>query len=388
MNNFFIINNYLFMFMEKMTVNIDNNTTKDDYVFLKEFKYSKNNNNFSINLGKHTENKIIIKIKSLLMIKECYYQNIYNLDELRGLHKSFRYFDTIDEALTSFIDIFESNKYELDIKEDEKMFLVIKIPKFGQGEETITIEMKKNILSINNICENLIQKINNLDKQMNELIKEINLLKEENKNKDEIIKELKEWKDSIIKKEKEKEELKIYKIDSKIIEKKEELDLLINRLRNNINIKDKKFYFKLIFRGTQDGKTSQDFHRKCDGIGMTISVIKTNSGYKFGGYAEKAWKSEGSWITDDENAFVFSLNHMKIYNAVKDKYKYYFGKLFGPNFYSFWPRQDMFATSGNNVLDKNTANQYFSGFNSDYELNGGVKDFKTQELEVFQLMFI
>ena len=211
------------MFMEKMTVNIDNNnTTKDDYVFLKEFKYSKNNNNFSINLGKHTENKIIIKIKSLLMIKECYYQNIYNLDELRGLHKSFRYFDTIDEALTSFIDIFESNKYELDIKEDEKMFLVVKIPKFGKGEETITIEMKKNILSINNICENLIQKINNLDKQMNELKKEINLLKEENKNKDEIIKELKEWKDSIIKKEKEKEEeeLKIYKIDSKIIEKK------------------------------------------------------------------------------------------------------------------------------------------------------------------------
>ena len=51
------------------------------------------------------------------------------------------------------------------------MFLVIKIPKFGKGEETITIEMKKNILSINNICENLIQKINNLDKQMNELKK-------------------------------------------------------------------------------------------------------------------------------------------------------------------------------------------------------------------------
>ena len=121
---------------------------------------------------------------------------------------------------------------------------------------------------------------------------------------------------------------------------------------------------------------------------MTISVIKTTSGYKFGGYAEKAWKSEGSWITDDENAFVFSLNHMKIYNAVKGKCKYFFGKSYGPNFYSFWPQQDMFATSGNSVLGKNTANQYFSGFNSDYELNGGVKDFKTQELEVFQLMFI
>ena len=48
----------------------------------------------------------------------------------------------------------------------------------------------------------------------------------------------------------------------------------------------------------------------------------------------------------------------------------------------------MFATSGNYVLDKNDANQYFSGFNSDYELNGGVREFTTQELEVFQLIFI
>ena len=206
------------------------------------------------------------------------------------------------------------------------MFLLLKIPKFGKGEETVLIEIKKNSLSLKNICENLIQKVNALDKQMNDLKNEINILKEENKKKDIIIKELKEWKDNIIKKEQEKEENeKIYqKLDSKIIDKKEELDLLINRLKENNGLKDKNFYFKLIFRGTEDGKNSVDFHKKCDGIGMTISIIKTIKGYKFGGYAEKPWRSDcDKWVTDDENSFVFSLNHMKIYDAVSGKEKYY-----------------------------------------------------------------
>ena len=47
----------------------------------------------------------------------------------------------------------------------------------------------------------------------------------------------------------------------------------------------------------------------------------------------------------------------------------------------------MFATSGNHFLLKDEANQYFSGFTSDCELNKGEKDFITQELEVFQIIF-
>ena len=356
---------------------------------IKEFKYSKNNNNFSVKIGKTSGNKIIIIIKSLLLVKENYYQNIFSLEELQKFNKNFRCFDNIDEALSGLIEIFETNKYELISKENDKMFLLLKIPKFGKGEETVLIEIKKNSLSLKNICENLIQKVNALDKQMNDLKNEINILKEENKKKDIIIKEFKEWKDNIIKKEQEKEENeKIYqKLDSKIIDKKEELDLLINRLKKNNNLKDKNFYFKRIFRGTEDGKNSVDFHKKCDGIGMTISIIKTIKGYKFGGYAEKPWRSDcDKWVTDDENSFVFSLNHMKIYDAVSGKEKYYWGKKFGPIFYSFWPCENMFAKSGNNVLDKSEANKNYFGFTSDYELNGGELDFISQELEVFQII--
>ena len=53
---------------------------------------------------------------------------------------------------------------------------------------------------------------------------------------------------------------------------------------------------------------------------MTISIIKTIKGYKFGGYAEKPWKNDCNKYTDDENAFTFSLNYMKIYNGIYGKY--------------------------------------------------------------------
>ena len=77
---------------------------------------------------------------------------------------------------------------------------------------------------------------------------------------------------------------------------------------------------------------------------------------------------------------------MKIYDAISGKEKYYWGKKFGPIFYSFWPCENMFAKSGNNVLDKSEANKNYFGFTSDYELNGGELDFISQELEVFQII--
>ena len=394
------------------THNKNNNCNIIDDSSFKKFKYPKNNN-YLILIGKSSDNRLIIKIKTQSELKINFFQNIYTLEELHYLDKSFRSFDTIDEALSGFISILESNKYDLEFKEYEKIFLILKIQKFGKGEQIVNIEMKKNLFSFQNICQNLIKKINNLDKQMNDLVKEINILKEENKKKELIINELKEWKEENKKKyliinelkewkdkmekeekekekeEKEKEEKERIKaiIDSKIIEKKEELILLINRLRKNTNFNN--FSFKLIFRGTKDGKYSKDFHRKCDGIGKTISIIKTIKGYKFGGYAEKPWCSEGYyWITDDENAFVFSLNHMKVYNPVYGKYKYYWGKNSGPMFSSFFLHENMFSESGNYIDSKNTANKFFSGFGSDYELNGGERNFIIQEIEVFQIVLI
>ena len=87
------------------------------------------------------------------------------------------------------------------------------------------------------------------------------------------------------------------KLDSKLIQKREEFNLLYPKLKKILRkITD----FKLIYRGSVDGKSSSSFHQKCDGIGNTISIIKSNTNYIFGGYSTNKWTENAfSWICDD-----------------------------------------------------------------------------------------
>ena len=77
---------------------------------------------------------------------------------------------------------------------------------------------------------------------------------------------------------------------------------------------------------------------------------------------------------------------MKIYNPVYGKEKYFCGGIYGPTFSGFYLYNNLFSESGNIVSNKKEANEYFSGFSSEYELNGGERNFITQELEVFQIV--
>ncbi len=44
-------------------------------------------------------------------------------------------------------------------------------------------------------------------------------------------------------------------------------------------------HMDLLFRGTRDGMTNTAFHNKCDNQGPTITLIKNQNGYIFGGFA-------------------------------------------------------------------------------------------------------
>jgi hypothetical protein len=62
----------------------------------------------------------------------------------------------------------------------------------------------------------------------------------------------------------------------------------------------------LLYRATTDGFEAKAFHAKCDGKENTITIIKTNGNYVFGGYTAAKWNSDFGYISDSE-AFVFSL---------------------------------------------------------------------------------
>ena len=64
--------------------------------------------------------------------------------------------------------------------------------------------------------------------------------------------------------------------------------------------------FELLYRGSRDGMTAADFHRLCDGKTDTVCVIKDSNGNVFGGFADKAWSMQSSYVKS-EKSFLFSL---------------------------------------------------------------------------------
>ena len=72
----------------------------------------------------------------------------------------------------------------------------------------------------------------------------------------------------------------------------------------------------LIYRATRDGFSSEAFHLKCDGIPNTVTIIKTNSNYVFGGFTAAIWSSDKT-LEADPCAFIFSLRRHGISNSQK-----------------------------------------------------------------------
>ena len=95
------------------------------------------------------------------------------------------------------------------------------------------------------------------------------------------------------------------KLNSNIFESLDEIDFIINRLKEDPKLKNKKITFNLLFKASRDGNYASDFHRKCDGKVQQLFFIKTTKGEIFGGYTEKGYRSRNNFI-EDNNAFAFS----------------------------------------------------------------------------------
>jgi len=368
---------------------------------IKEYKLINNEKEYLIQLGKTSINERIgFKIKEISSVQKIIYNKYLSLEELQKISKSFRVFDNIDEALTSIEDIFQENNASIK-SENDNLYINLQINKVGKGKELVEIKLEKRAFSLKEMNENLENDIKNLKMEIEEIKNNNKSLKEEIKNlKDDNLNEKNEInylkkEIELLKKEIEKLTMNeknikntislINKMNSEIINEKEELDLIENRLKYMEQFKNKNLSYNLIFRGTKDGELPSDFHNKVDGKDKTITIIETTKGLKFGGYIDKKWDSSSLWIDNDENCFIFSLSLMKIYNPIKGRDKYMFYSICGPNFSVFGLENNLFNKSSLNIQTKESANNRFSGFTSDYELTGGENEFQIKELEVFQI---
>ena len=162
-----------------------------------------------------------------------------------------------------------------------------------------------------------------------------------------------------------------------ILNSKEEFDLLVDKINEN----NSQIILYLNYKATIDSDKASVFHKECDEAKSTLVLIKSKNGKRFGGYTSCSWKGD-SKVKKDENAFLFSLDKMKVYPIISGQDAIGCYPENGPVFMGF---QILIKDN----FFKNGGTTYLKGINynteEDYELTGGLKEFEVEEIEVYEV---
>ena len=163
-----------------------------------------------------------------------------------------------------------------------------------------------------------------------------------------------------------------------IIHNTDELELLTRK----INKMNKRLTLNLLYKATADSDRAEAFHAKCDNARSTLVLVETDKGRRFGGFTTCSWS--GDCIDKkDEEAFVFSLDKMEIYENIPGEDAIGCYPKFGPIFLGCQIRIfDNAFTQGGTTFEKGL------NFNTeeDFELTGGDKKFNVKDIEVYEVI--
>jgi len=190
-----------------------------------------------------------------------------------------------------------------------------------------------------------------------------------------------------------------FKMDSNIIENKNELFFIYNSLSLHYKAD---FVLELLYRATRDGDNGKKFHELCDNkLGGILVIIKTDKNVKFGGFTDAKFsshfnpekKSAGKNVCGNIN-FLYQINKRKIFKIKKSENNKKTAAIFcradvGPCFgdlgEDIWIKPENFLIKGG-ILHKDKEKGRICSFQTeDYELNNGESRFKIEELEAFLL---
>ena len=162
-----------------------------------------------------------------------------------------------------------------------------------------------------------------------------------------------------------------------IIQDVKELELLSRKISRN----KRKIKLNLLYKATIDGDRAEVFHKKCDGAKSSLVLVKSANGKRFGGYTTRDWKGN-SIEKKDNNAFVFSLDKMKIYDILPGEDAIGCYPKYGPVFLGCQIRiYDEFFSQGGTTFEKGM--NYNTQEN--FELTGGLKKFDIKDVEVYSI---
>lgn len=354
----------------------------------------KSQKTFELNSDK--ENKYIftfknIKSTSLLIealfddgIVKTFFESEFTLDKIKE-NKVFNSYDTIDEILEELFPLIDQKKIHLFEEEGNKIKIIFDLPfKKYKNIDFLIKEKKKTsdakidelyeiIITQNKEIKDLKSKLNDVENKLENLIEKMSNLEKENKK--------------VLKKKKYYEGI-IINTESDIFNSLDEIDFIIDRLKRDTKLQNKKITMKLLFKATRDGQNCSNFHSKCDNKVQQLVFIKTTKGEIFGGYTEEGFRSRNDSLVDN-NAFVFSFSTKKIYNAKYNQEVIYDHKSSGPYFNA--SSYGAIAINSNMLQDKSYTctikNSRFEGMTIDYELNNGQQCFYIQEIEIYQILY-
>ena len=249
------------------------------------------------------------------------------------------------------------------LKEEEIKYLKLQITELEKNQkkldEIIAINKKENNeLKMKN--QQLLKNMNISDKQ------KYLIFQHQSKNADSLKNQILTIQDT---------HLEIVKGD--IIKSSEELELLSRKICKNY----KKVVLDLLYKATIDSDKASEFHKKCDWANRTLVLIRSGNGKRFGGYTTCSWNGD-SIEKKDENAFVFSLDKMKIYDIIPGEDAIGCYPKYGPVFLGCQIRIfDNFFTTGGTTFERGV------NYNTeeDYELSGGMNKYEVKDIEVYSV---
>ena len=164
-------------------------------------------------------------------------------------------------------------------------------------------------------------------------------------------------------------------IKGDILQSPSELELLTRRMCKDYG----KVTLNLLYKATVDSDKASVFHNKCDSASNSLVLVQSTNGKRFGGYTSCSW--EGNSIEKkDEDAFVFSLDKMEVYDIIPGEDAIGCYPKYGPVFLGCQIRiYDEFFKNGGTTFEKGANYET----EEDYELTGGLKNFQIKEIEVY-----
>ena len=167
-------------------------------------------------------------------------------------------------------------------------------------------------------------------------------------------------------------------ISKGIIKKNAEIKKVVQHIEFKLKSKVR---FYMLYKASELGDRAKTFHEKCDNYEMTLVIIETKNGLRFGGFTTVLWN--GNCVHKrDQKAFIFSLDKDKTYDIVGHDPAIGCYPKYGPIFFGSQIRiYDFFFTKNSTTCEKGLCFQT----TEDFELNNGEKSFIVKDIEVYAL---